>query len=245
VCRSIPIVAIVLALASCAISITTGPLHDDRIDRTVRPKGAAAIIGDSVGLGVVQYGGLWTGLRTDGFGPVRSFSVLGMHAAPESSTDVNTVARWINTFRAEGLKPKVVAVIAGSNDVGYRFGTDVAHDVIRIEKAMAALGTVPVVWTTISHPNVTGMNAWNAALAQVASRHPNLKVCDWATQLKAHPSYLARDKVHMTLGATGGYVAMQAFIRGCVAKALAPAVAPPKPPPTTAPASTTTTTTVP
>jgi hypothetical protein len=237
-------VAIALALASCAISITTGPLHDDRIDRTVRPKGAAAIIGDSVGLGVVQSGGLWTGLRTDGFGPVRSFSVLGMHAAPESSTDVNTVVRWIATFRAEGLRPKVVVVIAGSNDVGYPFGTDVAHDAVRIEKAMAALGAVPVVWTTISHPNAVGMNAWNAALVQVATRHANLRVCDWAAQLKAHPGYLARDKVHMTLGPAGGYVAMQAFIRGCVAKALAPPAAPkpPAPPPTTAPASTTTTT---
>ena len=209
--------AIVVALASCAISITSDPLHDDRIDRTARANGAAAIIGDSVGLGVVQYGGLWSRLASDGWGPVRSFAVVGMHAAPESGTDSNTVARWIDTFRSEGLNPGVVVVIAGSNDVGYPLGGDVAQDVARIEAAMAALGSVHVVWTTISHPDPALMSAWNAALADVATRHPNLEVCDWAAQVAANPGYLAPDKVHMTLGAMGGYVAMQQYIASCVA----------------------------
>jgi hypothetical protein len=142
-----------------------------------------------------------------------------MHAAPESQTDVNTVVRWITTFRREGLSPKVLVVIAGSNHVDYPAGGVVADDVLRIEKAMNAIGTTPTVWTTISHPNAVLMNAWNAALWDVATRHPNLLVCDWAGQLAIHPTYLAKDRVHMTLGPVGGYVAMRQFVAECVKRA--------------------------
>jgi len=210
----------VVAIGACAMSITSDGLHDDRIDRTVRPNGPAAILGDSVGLGLVVSGWVWSRLSQDGWGPVRSFSVVGMHAAPESKTDVNTVAGWIGTFRREGLSPKVLVVIAGSNDVGYPAGGVVANDVLRIEKAMSAIGATPTVWTTISHPNVGFMNAWNAALRDVATRHQNLLVCDWAGQLALHPAYLAKDRVHMTLGPVGGYVAMRQFVAACVKEAM-------------------------
>ena len=209
-------VAAALALSACAVSVTTDFLHDDRIDHTARANGPAGIIGDSVGLGLVVYGGLWTRLGQDGWGPVRSFSVLGMHAAPSSPTDSNTVARWVGTFRKEGVSPKVLVVVAGSNDVGYPGGGDAVVDASRIETAMRAIGSTPTVWTTISHPNVTFMNAWNAALKSVATRHANLHVCDWAAQLPSHPSYLEKDKVHMTVGPTGGYVAMQHYVDSCV-----------------------------
>ena len=211
--------AAAVVLSACAVSITTDAIHDDRIDHAVRPNGPAAIIGDSVGLGLVVYGGIWTRLGQDGWGPVRSFSVVGMHAAAESGTDDNTVARWITTFRAQGLSPKVLVVVAGSNDVGYPSGGVVATDVARIEKAMKAIGATPTVWTTISHSNLGWMNAWNTALKDVATRHPNLTVCDWAAQLAAHPTYLAKDKVHMTLGPLGGYVAMRGFVEACVKNA--------------------------
>jgi hypothetical protein len=170
---------------------------------------------------LVVYGGLWTQLRQDGWGPVRAFSVLGMHAAPESKTDANTVANWITTFRREGVSPKVLVVVAGSNDVGYPGGGVVATDAAHIERAMAAIGTTPTVWTTISHPNATFMNAWNTALKSEATHHANLHVCDWAAQLATHPGYLATDKVHMTLGPLGGYAAMRAFVDGCVKAATA------------------------
>jgi len=209
-------VAGAILLSACAVSVTTDFLHDDRIDRTIRANGPAGIIGDSVGLGLVVYGGLWSRLGQDGWGPVRSFSVLGMHAAPSSPTDVNTVTRWIGTFRKEGTSPKVLVVVAGSNDVGYPGGGVVAVDASRIETAVRAIGTTPTVWTTISHPNAGFMNAWNAALKSVATHHANLHVCDWAAQLAVHPSYLEKDKVHMTVGPSGGYVAMQRYVAGCV-----------------------------
>jgi hypothetical protein len=236
--RLVP-VAVAAGLAACAISITTSNLHDDRIDRTARSKGTAAIIGDSIGYGLVLYGGLWGRLAQDGWGPVRSINVLGMHAAPETGTDGNTVAGWIGRLRAEGLVPNVVVVVAGANDVGYPFGGDFAHDVARIETALAALGSVPVVWTTIVFSNPSLMATWNAALADVATRRANLHVCDWAAQAAGNPGYLANDHIHMTLGPFGGYVAMQAYLAGCVATATAP----PPPPPTTTTTTTTTSTT--
>jgi GDSL-like Lipase/Acylhydrolase family len=234
--------AIAALLAACAISITTSNLHDDRIDRTTRSKGTAAIIGDSIGYGLVLYGGLWDRLARDGWGPVRSISVLGMHAAPEFGRDGNTVVGWIARLRSEGIAPKVMVVVAGANDVGYPSGGDLAHDVARIQTAMTALGNMPVVWATIVHPNASLMAMWNAALANVASRRPNLHVCNWAAQAVAHPGYLAKDRIHMTLGPFGGYVAMQTYVAGCVARATVPAP-PPTTTPTTRPTTTITTTT--
>jgi len=216
-------VASALVLSACAISITTDGLHDDRVDRTVRPKGAAAIIGDSVGMGLVVWGGLWTRLGQEGWGPVHAFTVLGMHAVPESKTDANTVATWITTFHREGLSPKVLVAVAGASDVGYPGGGVIATDAARIERAMAAIGSTTTVWTTISHPNLTFMNAWNTALKTEATHYRNLHVCDWAAQLAKHPNYLAADHVHMTLGPLGGYAAMRDYVDGCVKAATAPA----------------------
>ena len=40
---------------------------------------------------------------TDGWGPIRSYTLAGLHAAPEGAGDPHNVATWIGTFRAEGF----------------------------------------------------------------------------------------------------------------------------------------------
>jgi lysophospholipase L1-like esterase len=207
--------AVVLA-SSCAVVVTTTRLHDDRHDFTARPKGTAIVIGDSVGYGLTVFGGITHQLAIDGWGPVRSHAQLGLHAAPESATDTNTVVHRVAAFASIGLKPKVAVLVIGANDVGYPGGGDVARNVRRIETAMRSLGQATVVWTTIVHKNAAGMNAWNAALRDVATRFPNLRVCDWAPALMRNPGWMERDHVHLTVGPHGGYVAMRNFVADCV-----------------------------
>jgi lysophospholipase L1-like esterase len=207
--------AVVLA-SSCAVVVTTTRLHDDRHDFTARPKGTAIVIGDSVGYGLTVAGGIAHQLAMDGWGPVRSHAQVGLHAAPESPTDGNTVVHRVAAFASIGLKPKVAVLVIGANDVGYPGGADVARNVRRIETAMKSLGQAPVVWTTIVHKNTAGMNAWNAALRDVATRFPNLRVCDWAAEVVKHHGWVEHDGVHMTVGPHGGYVGMRNFVAGCV-----------------------------
>jgi hypothetical protein len=202
---------------ACAVRVTTNQLMDDRVDLTKRPNGTVAIIGDSVGYGLVAIGGFWTRLTQEGWGPVRSINVLGLHAVPEDSRDRNNVTGWINVMRFEGLTPRVAVIVVGADDVGYPGGGDVARNVRRVEGALSALGDIPVVWTTISHTNPALAAAWNGALADAATRHPKLHVCDWATEVAAHPDYLARDHVHLT---APGYAAMSTFVDACVARSV-------------------------
>jgi lysophospholipase L1-like esterase len=112
-----------------------------------------------------------------------------------------------------GFTPKVTVIVAGANDVGYPQANVVARNVQRIETALRAMGKTQVVWLTIIHP-VYGA-AWNAALVDVDKRWANFHLCDWAAQVKAHPQYLERDGVHMTVGPKGGYVAMANFVTAC------------------------------
>jgi hypothetical protein len=214
----LPVLGVVAGLALLAgCGVTTTALHDERYDLAARPNGAIVVIGDSVGYGLTVYGGITATLAVEGWGPIRSFSQLGLHASPESATDQYTVVNQIGAFRAVGLEPRVAVVVAGANDVGYWQGDNATRNAQRIEAAMSAIGpNVHVAWTTIAHGNATLMNAWNQALWDVATRYPNLHVCDWAAAVAQQPHLLERDGVHMTVGANGGYAAMRDFVTGCV-----------------------------
>jgi lysophospholipase L1-like esterase len=150
---------------------------------------------------------------------VRSNAQVGLHAKPETATDTNTVVNRIAGFRSGGLVPKVAVIVVGANDVGFPGGGDVARNRVRIETAVKALGSIPVVWTTLVHRRADWTGAWNQALRDVAARYPNLHVCDWAAEVARRPHYLERDGVHLTVGANGGYVAMRRFVAACVTAA--------------------------
>ncbi len=127
-------------------------IFDDRVDWTGRPNGTVGVLGDSVGYGLVRIGGLTDTLAANSWGPVRSYTLAGLHAAPEGAGDPHNVATWINTYRAQGIVPRVMVVVSGSNDVGWPQGSSVVRNQQRIETAMASLGTTEVVWTDDDPP---------------------------------------------------------------------------------------------
>jgi hypothetical protein len=190
-----------------------GIIFDNRVDWTARPNGTVGFLGDSVGYGLVTIANITSSLATQGWGPVRSYSLAGLHAAPEGTGDPHNVATWIGNFRAQGIMPRTVVVVVGANDVGWGMGGSVARNQQRIETAMAALGQTEVVWTTLTHHNPSYESAWNQALANADARWANLHVCDWRALARSGPGYLSSDQVHAT---GNGYRSMRDLVLGCV-----------------------------
>ena len=213
--------SLVACLIVAMVSLTVGfrsagalnVIFDDRVDWTGRSNGTVGVLGDSVGYGLVRISGLTDTLAANSWGPVRSYTLAGLHAAPEGSGDPHNVATWINTYRAQGIVPRVMVVVTGSNDVGWPQGDSVARNQQRIETAMAALGTTEVVWPTITHHNPAYEGAWNQALINAAAKWPNLHLCDWRSMARANAGFLSNDQVHPT---GTGYRAMRDLVMGCV-----------------------------
>jgi hypothetical protein len=76
----------------------------------------------------------------------------------------------------------------------------------RIDLVMKQIGDRPVLWVTVKTQNSSGpyadrgMKKWNQALADGCTRYPNMRVYDWASQVKN--SWFIDDGIHFT---TRGY----------------------------------------
>ena len=115
---------------------------------------------------------------------------------------INIVTKYV----AQGFRGCWVIAL-GNNDaanisIGARPG---AED--RIDLVLNKIGDQPVLWvntlTLVTQgPNdVSNMRAWNASLKQACTRHSNLRVYDWASEVQ--PDWFTpTDKIHYT---TPGY----------------------------------------
>lgn len=73
----------------------------------------------------------------------------------------------------------------------------------RIERMLEIIGDDPILWVNVKTLNPsdpawanTHMQAWNAALAEVAARTPNLQVYDWASVVE--DAWFQSDGIHYT-----------------------------------------------
>jgi lysophospholipase L1-like esterase len=113
-----------------------------------------------------------------------------------------------------------VAVIAlGAND-----GTDPAAFAQRIDGMMDALAGVPRVLWIDQATFETGRSALNDVLVAAAVRHPSIEVVDWASEVAAHPEYVAPDGLHLS---ASGQQAMTQTIAGRLSAWVAANAAPP------------------
>ena len=100
--------------------------------------------------------------------------------------------------RYGGRLPRVIHVSLGTNDDpgdvdGFR---DAIADVMKL-----AGSTRCVVWANIVRPPYRGVSyrGYNRALADESSRRHNLLVLNWVRMVRAHPDWLARDGVHVSV----------------------------------------------
>jgi peptidoglycan/LPS O-acetylase OafA/YrhL len=102
-------------------------------------------------------------------------------------------------------------------DVAVGSGVGVAQ---RIARMMSVIGNQPVLWVTVKSLLASGpyseheMSLWNQALRAVASRHPNMRVYDWASVTR--DGWFIGDKIHYT---SAGYAARGELIADALAAA--------------------------
>jgi len=90
----------------------------------------------------------------------------------------------------------------------------------RIDRMMSAIGDDPVLWVDVKTLVTSGawsnphMQAWNLELAAAASRHPNLRIYDWASVVQ--DEWFQRDRIHYT---STGYRERARLIAGALASA--------------------------
>jgi peptidoglycan/LPS O-acetylase OafA/YrhL len=123
-------------------------------------------------------------------------------------------------WKAEGFKGcwvlalgtnEAADVVAGSN-VGLRE---------RIEKMMAIIGTEPVLWVNVKSLvppgdpySKGGMQEWDEELERACARYPNMRVYDWASDVKEE--WFIEDGIHFT---SPGYAARAQLIAQALAHA--------------------------
>jgi lysophospholipase L1-like esterase len=72
----------------------------------------------------------------------------------------------------------------------------------RIDLLMHAIGKAPVLWPTVKttqhsgYYDDTNMQKFNDALVQACKRYPNLRVYDWASEVK--DNWFSSDGIHFT-----------------------------------------------
>ncbi len=104
-------------------------------------------------------------------------------------------------------------VAAGSN-----FGLDQ-----RIDSMMSVIGRQPSMWVNVrslltSGPYAeAGMLHWNAALKRACDRYPDMRIYDWASDVK--DSWFIDDGIHFT---TTGYQARSRLIADALHEAFPP-----------------------
>ncbi len=170
------------------------------------PRGAIAVVGDSVMLGSAYEPPLVPGwgpslaqmLADRGWGPVRMAAGVGFQAGKlvRNNPGAN-MSLWLTTQRAGGFDPSVIVVSIGPNDIlGCLGSVDCAVDDIR--GFMDTAGLDHEVWwalQTMERPEMQA--AWNEALQIVAAERPNLTLWDWPTIRTANGIPIAADNTHL------------------------------------------------
>jgi peptidoglycan/LPS O-acetylase OafA/YrhL len=96
----------------------------------------------------------------------------------------------------------------GTNDTADVYVGSVLNQAQRIEKMMALIGSMPVMWVNVkslvpSGPYASGnMQKWNAVLAQDCGKYPSMRIYDWASAVQ--DGWFISDQIHFT---STGYAA--------------------------------------
>jgi hypothetical protein len=167
------------------------------------PRGAVAVIGDSVMLGSAYETSGWGPsvaqmLVDRGWGPVRMKAGVGFQTGRLNARNPGAdMSRWLRTQRAGGFDPHVIMVSLGPNEIlACNGATECAAQSIRYFMEVAGADR-EVWWSLITMTRASDQNAWNDALLQVAAERPNLTLWDWPAAQQQHAVPLAGDRIHL------------------------------------------------
>jgi lysophospholipase L1-like esterase len=167
-------------------------------------------VGDSTSLGLVssyvlpnaddQIGARYRAVGIERFLP----EIRGARSMVEMYRDEPNATQVVRQQTASGYAGCFVLAL-GTNDSA-NTGGDVARLGSRIDAMMALIGPDhPALWTTVRTLHDGGpyqnahMQSWTQALTQACTRHPNMRVYDWASEVK--DEWFSKDGIHP--GGTG------------------------------------------
>jgi len=190
-------------------------------------------VGDSTSLGLVssyvlpnaddQIGARYRAVGVERFLP----EIRGARSMVEMYRDEPNATQVVRQQTASGYAGCFVLAL-GTNDSA-NTGGDVQRLGARIDTMMALVGPDhPALWTTVRTLHDGGpyqnahMQGWTQALTQACARHPNMRVYDWASEVK--DDWFSKDGIHP--GSTG-YRERSARIARALARAFPKDGAPP------------------
>jgi peptidoglycan/LPS O-acetylase OafA/YrhL/lysophospholipase L1-like esterase len=190
-------------------------------------------VGDSTSLGLVssyvlpnvddQIGARYRAVGVERFLP----EIRGARSMVEMYRDEPNATQVVRRQTASGYAGCFVLAL-GTNDSA-NTGGDVERLGARIDAMMALIGPDhPALWTTTRTLHDGGpyanahMQSWTQALTQACARHPNMRVYDWAGEVK--DEWFSKDGIHP--GSTG-YHERAARIARALARAFPKHGAPP------------------
>lgn len=158
----------------------------------------AFVIGDSLTVGALEFGGLDDVLDAAGY-----TARIDARQARFADGGANRLAIEAAAGRLEPL----VVVGLGTNDAAAGF--TMAWFADNIDKAMAAVGrSRTVLWINLQIGDLARQARFNDVLTFKSAQHPNLLVLDWASQPTRQ--YLEGDGIHLE---PAGYRLRTAFMR--------------------------------
>jgi peptidoglycan/LPS O-acetylase OafA/YrhL/lysophospholipase L1-like esterase len=182
-------------------------------------------VGDSTSIGLVsnqilpslddQIGARYRAVGVERFVP----EISGARSMVETYKDQPNATQVVRRQRASGYAGCVVLAL-GTNDSA-NTGGDVERMGARIDAMMALLGAdQPALWTTTKTLRDRGpyqndnTQGWTQALTQACTRHPNMRVYDWASEVQ--DGWFLKDGIHYN---SGGYRERGARIARALARA--------------------------
>jgi peptidoglycan/LPS O-acetylase OafA/YrhL len=123
-------------------------------------------------------------------------------------------------WKAEGFEGCWVLALGTNEAADVSAGSNVSERE-RIEKMMAIIGDEPVLWVNVKslpgapeHYEPEGMEVWNEELERACPTYPNMRIYDWAADVK--DAWFIEDGVHFT---SPGYAARAQLIAQALAHA--------------------------
>jgi peptidoglycan/LPS O-acetylase OafA/YrhL len=146
--------------------------------------------------------------------------VQGARSIEERYEDQPNAQEVAEAWKAEGYKGCWVLALGTNEAADVAAGSSVGLEE-RIEKMMNIIGDEPVLWVNVKTlPDATefyaeeGMKKWDGELEKACLRYPNMRVYNWAGDVKT--SWFINDGIHFT---SPGYAARAELIAHALAHA--------------------------
>jgi peptidoglycan/LPS O-acetylase OafA/YrhL len=153
------------------------------------------------------------GVKTEHFEISGARSIYETYEGSPNARDV--AAAW----KDRGFDGCWVLALGTNESANVAAGSNVGYDE-RIDSMMKVAGSDPVLWVNVKTLEATGpyaernMQDWNRALLAACNRYPNMRIYDWASDVK--DSWFIDDGIHFT---TPGYAARARLIADALAEA--------------------------